>query len=233
MAPSDLFAALDARIAAARADLDAAQADLARHEPDASRLFAAIREHRDLAAVMDPNAPDDVYAARLARSRELQLEIEGLQRSVDVVAYRQAQLAVERADIVLKPLLAEREDATWLSVPSACAALFEQAERCRIDFERALARIDSVASFAHTVAHQRPNGAPENHPAHRVWMRLREMIGVLSAGLGANADRDFRTGPALVRAIEDGAAEFGDVSRFEPRSQALPDGSAHFNRAAD
>jgi hypothetical protein len=180
MAHIDVFAALDARIASARADLDGAQADLARHEPDASRLFALIHEHRDLSAVMDPNAPDDVYASRLARHRELQQEIEGLQHSVDVVGFRQAQLAVERARIVLAPLQAEREDATWAAVPAAAASLFEQAERCRIDFERAIARIDSVANFARVVAHQSPNGAPENHPAFRVWERLRSMLGVLT-----------------------------------------------------
>jgi hypothetical protein len=70
MAQSDLFAALDARIATARAEYDRARTELDRHEPAALRLFEAIREHRDLQLILDPNSPDEIYADRLVRSGE-------------------------------------------------------------------------------------------------------------------------------------------------------------------
>jgi hypothetical protein len=56
------------------------------------------------------------------------------------------------------------------------------------------------------------------------------MTAALTASIGGHATRDFASGPALVTAVNDGAAPLGDVTRWLPASQALPDGSAHIQR---
>lgn len=119
----------------------------------------------------------------------------------------------------------------WSSVPSACATLFAEAEEAREAYARALCRIDSVAMHAYEAAAiQRDGQAIEAHPAHWCWQQLAAMMSTLTAQLGSNATRDFKTGPALVKSVEDGTAEFSDVSRFMPRSQGVEDGSMHVNR---
>jgi hypothetical protein len=125
------------------------------------------------------------------------------------------------------------EEQTWLAVPAAAAPLFAAAESAQVTLTACLAALDSVIGYAHEQAYQRAqNGAPpESTPAFRCWLRFRAMTANLTANLGANAVRDFKTGPELLKAISEGRAELGDVSRFEPRSQALPDGSIHINRA--
>jgi hypothetical protein len=142
----------------------------------------------------------------------------------------QEELAALNAQ--LSAVAAELDEATWASVPQACAAMFEQAERSRREFEGYLAAIDSVASYAHQQAHvARVNGgSPEQSPAFHCWGRLRQMVATLTGNLGANAIRDFRTGSELLRKISEGRAQFGDVSRWEPPSQAAADGSVHINR---
>jgi hypothetical protein len=74
-----------------------------------------------------------------------------------------------------------------------------------------------VASYAFEQAHQgAQNGAPpESTPAFRCWLRFGAMVSNLTANLGAQAVRDFKTGPGLLKAVSEGRAELGDVSRFD------------------
>jgi hypothetical protein len=211
---------------------DVAQTVYAALAVPGERLLQAISEHRAQAAELAAASDDDQYGGRLAELTSLEREISTLRSQTNISEFHDSRRALAAANATLDALGARYEEACWSLVPAACAHLFTAAEDARLAFEAGSARIDSVAAVCHETAHQQRNGGdPRLTPAWRAYLTLSAMAAHLTTQLGANATRDFRTGPELLAAINDGSAEFGDISRWTSPSTATPDGSVYLNRA--
>jgi hypothetical protein len=116
----------------------------------------------------------------------------------------------------LGALQSDYSAAWWAALPAAAAGLFQAAEEARHEYEAALAKIDSLALLCHEHAHVQNNGVgdPRLTPAFAAYVRLSCMAAVLASNLGANASRDFKTGPALLAAVDRGAAR--SIRRHQP-----------------
>jgi len=169
------------------------------------------------------------------RVEQIERELWRLARSVAAAGNGLAEIDERLSRLQVEAAGAQREyeSVFWSSFPRAAAHLFEVAESAKKAFEVALTAIDSVATSAWEAAHvAQPNGSPpEQHPAFKAWQALGSAVQLLIASLGQRVSRDTETGPALVRALEAGEAELGDISRWLPPSQALPSGEGHLNLA--
>jgi hypothetical protein len=144
---------------------------------------------------------------------------EAIVAELDAITAQQGQLALDL------------DEATWADMDAATALLFESVERDTAALRRSLARIQSVSRYAYEQAHSQSNGRePTQHPAFRFWMRNEGRLGQVRA-LGA-IEPDYDTGLQLLKAVCEGTAPLGDISRWTPASTALPDGSEHLNRPA-
>jgi hypothetical protein len=230
---TDPLAQLRRAIAEAAAVRDAALAQYDALAEPGERLLTAIAEHRSKAAELASATDDELYAERLAEQAALEREIAELRSTVDVSQFHDARRTLAEAGRCLGELQQRYEHECWASLPAASAHLFQAAEGSRREYERQLARLDSVAMVAHETAHRQINGVdPRLTPAWRAYLKLSEMAAILTGNLGLGAVRDFRTGPQLVDSIHAGQAIFGDVSRWQPPSRAPVDGSIHINREA-
>jgi hypothetical protein len=140
----------------------------------------------------------------------------GIVERLDAITAQQGQLAQQL------------EEQTWSDADAATAPLFERAEADTAALRCSLARIQSVSRHAYETAHTpRPGLEPTQHPAFRFWLRNEARLAMVRS-LGP-VEPDYETGPQLLRAVSEGRALLGDVSRWTPASVALPDGTGHLN----
>jgi hypothetical protein len=224
--------------AALRAEADPLQQQLQRLDAAVERLDVATAERDRLLEEHDRMVAESIChrLGRPAMDPRLNLvEIDLRKAAGEARAALMVRPDVEEQLAALNGRLTQLEqqleEQVWLDVPAAAAHLFAAAEASRREYERALARIDSVAAHAHQQAHIQQDGAPpQMHPAYRCWQRLQQMTASLTAALGGGTVRDFATGPELVREVSEGRGELGDISRWQPPRQGAEDGSRHINR---
>ena len=167
----------------------------------------------------------------MAELTRLEAEIAELRASVSMSEYHDRRRRLQAANTRLNELGEQEEELVWSLVPSATADWAAEFEAAPAEASRILAKFDGLASYAYSVAHEQRNGRdPQLHPAHRTSVILRRMTVALSASIGAGAQRDPDSGPALVAAVQAGIATTGDITRWTPPSAALPDGTTHLNR---
>jgi hypothetical protein len=228
---TDPLSNLRAEIAEAAAERDRAQAQYDLLAGPGERLQQAISEHRAQSMALAAAVDDDQYAERLAALGSLQHEIDALRASVDMSKFHDTRRLLAVASGRLGQLQLQYEERCWLLLPNASAHLFAAAEASRREYEKSLARIDSVAMVCHEAAHRQTNGVdPRLTAPWRCYLTLSQIAETLTCALGSGAARDFATGPRLVDAVHAGVAKFGDVARWTPPSRAVPSGEGHFNR---
>ena len=145
-----------------------------------------------------------------------------------LIARKRITDELQQINTELSLLAQQLEEATWSDADAATAPLFEAVEADTAALRRSLAKIQSVSRHAYEEAHARPGIEPQQTAAFRFWLRNEARLAQVRA-LGA-IEPDYQTGPELLKAVCQGTAPLGDVSRWTPESTALPDGSGNINR---
>jgi small-conductance mechanosensitive channel len=159
MAASDVLKKLRAAVARLRAEAAPLEAQLQRLDDVIQRADAAQAEHTRLSAEYEDETAQAIMHDREANPallNKLNLAAIGLQKiHAEGRAVRSARPRVE-AELVainarMNQVAAEIEEQTWASLPAAAAHLFHAAEAARIEYERALGRLEGVADHAHKI----------------------------------------------------------------------------------